>query len=80
MFESIKRIGISDSVADINMIILHLLSVGEGVKMETRVEHESKGQGPLGSLSVRSTWAILPDGARYLSTIILGPKRRVAKA
>ncbi|MBD2773836.1 hypothetical protein [Iningainema tapete] len=69
MFESIKSIGLTDSVDDINKIILHLLLVGEKVTVENRVEHSSNLEGASGQLKVLSTWVILPDSTRYLSSI-----------
>lgn len=74
MFESIKKIGFTDFVEAINNIISHLLSVGESVSSETRVDHPSNS-GLSGLLKVLSTWAILPDGTRYLATIKFIPKQ-----
>jgi hypothetical protein len=69
MFESIEKVGWGDSVEVIDTIIGHLLSVGEGVTVETSVEHPSKLDAPLGGLKVQSTWKILPDGTKFLTTI-----------
>lgn len=69
MFESIKSIGMADTVEDVNTIISHLLSVGAGVTVESVRMHPSTLEGPLGSLRVMSAWKILPDGTRYLTTI-----------
>jgi Domain of unknown function (DUF4157) len=76
MFETIKQIGWGDSVEVVDRIIAHLLSVGEGVTVETRVRHESKLEAPLGGLKVQSTWKILPDGTKYLSTINFIPTKK----
>jgi len=73
MFASIKSIGMADTVEDVNTIISHLLSVGEGVAVESAGRHPSTLEGPLGSLRVHSTWKILPDGTRYLATINFMP-------
>ena len=75
MFESINNIGMSDSVADINAIIQHLLDVGEGLTLETLRNHPSTIKGPLGRLRVGSTWKILEDGTRYLTTINFYPTK-----
>ena len=75
MFESIKKIGFADSVDDISTIIKHLLSVGEKVDVQSPVRHPSKLEGPLGNLKVLSTWVVLPDGVRYLSSINIIPKK-----
>ncbi len=69
MFETIKQIGWEDSVEVIDKIIAHLLSVGEGITVETRVRHSSQLEAPLGGLKVQSTWKVLPDGTKYLSTL-----------
>jgi len=75
MFESIKQVGMCDSIEDVNRIILHLLSVGEGVTVESSWE-PSTLEGPLGPLNIKSAWKMLPDGTRYLATIILFPPKR----
>ncbi len=69
MFETIKQIGWGDSVEVVDKIIAHLLSVGVGVSVETRVRNSSQLEAPLGDLKVQSTWKVLPDGTKYLSTI-----------
>jgi hypothetical protein len=76
MFETIKQIGWGDSVEVVDRIIAHLLSVGEGVTVETRFRHSSELEAPLGGLKVQSTWKILPDGTKYLSTINFIPIER----
>ncbi len=75
MFASIKKIGFTDSVEDINNIISHLLLVSESVSFETRVDHPSELEGPSYQIKVLSTWVILPDNTKYLSTIKFIPKQ-----
>lgn len=69
MFETIEQLGWEDSVEVVDKIIAHLLTVGEGVTVESRVRHSSLLEAPLGYLKVQSTWKFLPDGTKYLSTI-----------
>jgi len=76
MFESIKKAGMTDSIEDIGAIIKHLLSVGEKVEVQNLVKYPSQFDGPLGQLTVLSTWTVLPDGARYLSTLQLIPQKK----
>jgi hypothetical protein len=76
MFASIKKIGFADSVEDISTIIKHLLSIGEEVDIQSPVRHPSKLDGPLGKMQVLSTWAVLPDGTRYLSSINFIPQKK----
>jgi len=75
MLESIKKIGIADSVDGISPIIAHLLSVGEEVDVQSPVRHPGKLEGPLGNLKVLSTWTVLPDGMRYLSSMNFIPQK-----
>ena len=75
MFESIKKVGLTDSVEDIKHIIEHLLSVGEGVTIETKKQASILAgsvdkDGHLLKLKVVSHWKVFPDGTRYLTTII----------
>jgi hypothetical protein len=74
MFESIKLIGLTNSVYDINMIISHLLSVGQQVTVETRVDYPSTLKGRNGQLKIFSTWIVLENDIKYLSTLRFVPK------
>ncbi|MEC4813453.1 MAG: hypothetical protein SAK29_09305 [Scytonema sp. PMC 1069.18] len=76
MFETIKQIGWENSVEVVNKIIAHLLSVGEHITVETRIRYSSQLSAPLGDLKVQSTWKILPDGTKYLSTINFIPMKK----
>jgi hypothetical protein len=73
MFVSIPQAGLNKSVEDINKIISHLLDIGELVNLETRVDYPSEIEGSRGRLRILSTWKILPDETKYLSTIKLVP-------
>lgn len=74
MLKAIKSVGLTDAVDDINMIILHLLSVGERVTVETRVDYPSIIEGRNNQLKVFSTWIVLEDDIKYLSTIRFTPE------
>lgn len=69
MFKTIKQLGWEDSVEVVDKIIAHLLTVGENITIENRVRYSSRLEAPLGYLKVQSTWIILPNGTKYLSTI-----------
>jgi hypothetical protein len=73
MFISIQQAGLNNSVEDINKIISHLLDIGELVNLETRADYPSEIEGSRGRLRILSTWKILPDETKYLSTIKLVP-------
>ena len=73
MFISIQQAGLNNSVEDINKIIAHLLDIGELVNLETRADYPSEIEGSRSRLRILSTWKILPDETKYLSTIKLVP-------
>jgi hypothetical protein len=73
MFVSLQQVGLTNSAEDINKIISHLLDIGEQVTLEIRVDYPSEIEGSRGRLRVLSTWVILPDETKYLSTIKLVP-------
>jgi len=73
MFVSIQQIGLTNSAEHINKIISHLLDIGEQVTFEARVDYPSEIEGSRGRLRILSTWKILPDETKYLSTIKLVP-------
>jgi hypothetical protein len=73
MFVSIQQVGLTNSAEDINKIISHLLDLGELVTLEGRVDYPSEIEGLRGRLRILSTWVILPDETKYLSTIKLVP-------
>jgi hypothetical protein len=47
--------------------------MGELVSLETRVNYPSEIEGSRGRLRILSTWVILPNETKYLSTIKLVP-------
>ncbi len=73
MFASIQQVGLTNSAEDINTIISHLLDIGELVTVETRVDYPSEIESSRGRLRVLSTWVVLPNKTKYLSTIKLVP-------
>jgi hypothetical protein len=73
MFVAIQQVGLTNSAEDINKIISHLLHIGEIVNLETRANYPSEIEGSRGRLRILSTWVILPDKTKYLSTIKLVP-------
>ena len=75
MFASLQQVGFTDSVDDLNNIILHLLDIGDRVTLDNRVNYISSLEGLNGELRVLSTWVILPDGTKYLSTINFIPRQ-----
>lgn len=74
MFASLQQVGFTDSVHDLDRIISHLLDIGDRVTLDNKVDYPSNLEGPNGQLRVLSTWVILPDGTKYLSTINFIPR------
>lgn len=74
MWTSVQKVGMIDSRQDINKIIHHLLDIGNQVTQKTRKDCSSQMEAPKGLLRILSTWAILSDGTKYLSTLKLIPK------
>lgn len=74
MFESVRKVGMSDSPEDASQIITHLLNVGETATLSARRNLVCEIKAPNGSLRVLSTWAILPNGNKYLSTLNFIPR------
>ncbi|BAZ16001.1 hypothetical protein NIES4071_78740 [Calothrix sp. NIES-4071] len=74
MLKAIKSVGLTDTVDDINMITLHLLSVGERVTVETRIDYLSIIEGRNNQLKLFSTWIVLEGDIKYLSTIRFTPE------
>lgn len=77
MFESVKQVGMIDSVKDIEKIIDNLLDAGEEVTVDadyTGRQKTSKIDAPNGQLKIISTWKILPDSTKYLATIQFIPQ------
>lgn len=74
MWKSVQKVGMTDSRQDINKIINHLLDIGNQVTQKTRKDYLSQIEARKGFLRILSTWAILSDGTKYLSTLKLIPK------
>ena len=74
MWKSVQKVEMTDSRQDINKIIDHLLDIGNQVTQKTRKDYPSQMKAPKGLLRILSTWAILSDGTKYLSTLKLIPK------
>ncbi|WP_158516614.1 hypothetical protein [Scytonema hofmannii] len=63
------NVGMVDSVDNVNEIISHLLDIGATITVDTRVRHPSRLEAPNGQMKVVSTWKILEDGTKYLTTL-----------
>jgi len=73
MFASIQSVGLGDSVETVDSIISNLLSVGAEVTVDTGPEQSSVINAPKGQLKLESKWKELPDGTKYLTTVIVVP-------
>ena len=73
MLNSILLAGFDDSSETVNIIIEHLLAVGQAINKTNRENHKSEIVSQNGVLLVISTWKILSDGERYLTTINFNP-------
>jgi hypothetical protein len=73
MLNSILLAGFDDSSETVNIIVEHLLAVGQGINKTNCENHKSEIVSPNGVLLVISTWKILSDGERYLTTINFNP-------
>jgi len=56
-----------------NLLINHLLDVGQTVSPTNRLWVPSLLEGPNGSLQVKSTWKIMNDNRAYLNTLMFVP-------
>ena len=77
MFKTLINSGMTDSIEDVNKLILHLLDVGNKFSGESSLKGKQTSyfSAPNGEISIESYWEVLPDKTRYLSTIILKPRR-----
>ncbi len=73
MYESIKSVGMTDSIQDVKKLIESLLSVGEDVTVSAPSARSTEVPASAGKLKIDSKWKILPDGTRYLTTITVIP-------
>jgi hypothetical protein len=71
MLKVIQSVGLNDSQETVNLIIEHLLNVGQSITLNNRVNYKSQIIAPNGTLIIQSTWKILPDNQHYLVTINL---------
>lgn len=71
MLRVIQSVGLNDSQYTINLIIDHLLNIGQSITIENRVNYKSQIIAPNGILIIESTWKILPNNQCYLVTINL---------
>ncbi len=75
MFARLSNVGFADSIETVSTMMSHLLVVGEEITAEAEESKEVRStmQGPAGGLKVLSMWRVLPNGAKYLSTITFIP-------
>jgi hypothetical protein len=73
MLNSILLAGFDESSETVNIIIEHLLEVGQAINKTNCENHKSEIVSPNGVLLVISRWKILSDGERYLTTINFNP-------
>lgn len=73
MLNSILLAGFDESSETVNIIVEHLLAVGQAINKTNRENHKSEIVSPNGVLLVISTWKILSDRERYLTTINFNP-------
>ena len=73
MAQNLDSIGLPNTLENNDLIMRNLLETGQSVTPENRVWVPGTLTGSNGSLRVNSTWAILPDGTNYLSTLRFMP-------
>ncbi|WP_143074257.1 hypothetical protein [Roseateles sp. YR242] len=73
MAQNFESIGLKNTLENNDLILRNLLETGQSVTPTNRVWVPGTLTGPNGSLRVNSTWAILPDGTNYLSTLRFMP-------
>jgi hypothetical protein len=73
MAKNLESIGLPNTPENNDLIMRNLLETGKSVTPENRVWVPGTLTGPTGSLRVNSTWTILEDGTKYLSTIRFMP-------
>jgi hypothetical protein len=76
MSESLEAVGLSDNVVNNDLIINHILDVGQEINSSNRVQYVSTLKGPDGDLKVLSTFRVFDDGSKYLSSINFIPITR----
>lgn len=73
MAKDLENIGLQKTIENNDLIMRNLLETGKSVTSTNRVWVPGTLVGPSGSLRVNSTWSILPDGTKYLSTLRFKP-------
>jgi len=71
--KKLESIGLKDTARNNRKLVEHLLDVGETVTPENRLWVPSVFNGPSGQIKVESTWKILENGDKYLTTLKLIP-------
>jgi hypothetical protein len=73
MKQNLESIGLTDTPENNKRITNHLLEVGKTATLNNRIWIPSVLEGPNGKLPVNSTWKILDDGKKYLTTLLFQP-------
>ncbi|MES2740628.1 MAG: hypothetical protein V4754_06720 [Pseudomonadota bacterium] len=73
MAKRLDSIGLTNTEANNNLLINHLLGTGQSVNSANRLWVPSIFEGPNGALQVKSTWKILDDNRAYLNTLMFVP-------
>jgi hypothetical protein len=76
MGRQLENVGLTNTPANNNLLINHLLQTGQSVGPENRVWVPSLLEGPNGVLQVRSTWKIMSDDRAYLNTLMFVPIKK----
>lgn len=74
MADTLDAAGLINTTDNNAALFEHILGVGQKVTPTNRVDVASTMTGPLGEVKLLTTWAILPDGRAYLSTVKIIPK------
>lgn len=73
MARELDKVGLTNTLANNNILINHLLETGQSVGPANRVWVPSLLEGPNGALQVKSTWKIMDDNRAYLNTLMFVP-------
>lgn len=75
--QNLESIGLNNTAESNKTIIKNLLEAGNNATPETREWFPSILEGPNGKLQMESTWKILDDGCKYLSTVVTKPINKI---
>jgi hypothetical protein len=75
--QNLESIGLNNTPENNKTIFKNLLEAGNNVTPETREWFPSILEGPNGKLQMESTWKILDDGRKYLSTVVTKPINKI---